>query len=78
MNKQRTVRLFVGVSWLVTLVMVIAFNAINLIEAYGSGAPYYSRTTNMDKWTNPLPVLGAVDAVTIGLTVVYFRWMRRK
>lgn len=48
----------------VLLAMVAAFNVLNLSEAYGSGPPYYSRTTNMDKWVNPVPVLAAVDAFT--------------
>jgi hypothetical protein len=40
------------VSCLVLLALfagVVALNTINLLEAYGSGEPYYSRTTNMDK-----------------------------
>ncbi len=36
-------------------------NAISLLDAYGSGAPYYGRTTNMDKWENPLPWLAVID-----------------
>lgn len=31
-------------------------------EAYGSGPPYYGRTTNLDKWTNPWPGVLAIDA----------------
>ncbi|MBB6051790.1 hypothetical protein HNQ39_003600 [Armatimonas rosea] len=26
-------------------------------EAYGSGPPYYNRTVNMDKWSDPTPQL---------------------
>ncbi|RKP50746.1 hypothetical protein [Trinickia fusca] len=78
MNKQHIRHVLSGASLLVILAMVVAFNAINLIEAYGSGAPYYSRTTNMDKWTNPLPILGAVDAVTVVLIACYFRWAKRR
>jgi len=36
--------------------------------AYGSGPPFYGRTTNMDKWEDPLPVLLAVDVV-VGIVV---------
>jgi hypothetical protein len=53
--------LLVGVAWL---------NFINLAEAYGSGPPYYGRTTNMDKWSDPLPVLLLIDAVTVLLVGV--------
>lgn len=34
-----------------------------LEEAYGSGPPYYGRTTNMDKWTSPVGALITIDAV---------------
>lgn len=48
-----------------TLVLVAAalasYEAIS--EAYGAGPPYYSRTTNMDKWSNPLPELLVGDGV---------------
>lgn len=78
MNKSRTVRVLLGLSLTVVIVLVVAFNTTNLIEAYGSGAPYYSRTTNMDKWTNPLPILGAVDAVTVAVIACYLRWAKRR
>jgi hypothetical protein len=51
--------LLAGVAWL---------NFVNLAEAYGSGPPYYGRTTNMDKWSDPVPVLLLID--TIALTLV--------
>jgi len=47
------------------LVTTGAINLSNLVEAYGSDAPYYSRSANMDKWTDPLPMLGAVDTVVL-------------
>ncbi|NML29675.1 hypothetical protein HHL14_02355 [Paraburkholderia sp. G-4-1-8] len=56
---------------------VIVFNAINLNEAYGRGEPYYSRTTNMDKWSDPLPILAAVDgAAVILIAGGVFLWRR--
>ncbi|WP_042339225.1 hypothetical protein [Paraburkholderia ferrariae] len=51
---------------------VMAFNTINLLEAYGSGEPYYSRTTNIDKWSNPLPVLAVVDGIAVLIGVACF------
>ena len=50
----------------VTVVLVVA-SCRALIEAYGPGPPYFGRTTNMDKWSDPLPVLILVDG--IGLLV---------
>ena len=55
------------------VVGVLWFNYINLIEAFGAGPPYYSRTTNMDKWENPIPVLVGVDAAVGLLLFVLFR-----
>ena len=52
-----------GLLLAITVLAAIAFNASNLIEAYGSGPPYYSRTMNMDKWESPLPILSSVDVL---------------
>ena len=41
------------------------FTLAHLLEAFGSGPPYYGRTTNMDKWQNPVPLLISVDAVVL-------------
>ncbi|WP_427026267.1 hypothetical protein ACP4J4_19245 (plasmid) [Aureimonas ureilytica] len=50
----------------VALLFVVAWlNAATLIDAYGSGAPHYGRTTNMDKWVDPLPWLLPLDLVAI-------------
>lgn len=41
------------------------FTATNVTEAFGAGSPYYSRTTNMDKWEDPVPMLVVVDVVAL-------------
>lgn len=56
----------------VLLALVFVFNILNLNEAYGSGPPYYSRTTNMDKWSDPLPLLALVDVITISTVTACF------
>lgn len=48
---------------MLVLVMAAFVNYEVISEAYGAGPPYYSRTTNMDKWNNPLPELLVGDAV---------------
>jgi hypothetical protein len=58
----------------VLLLIGIWINFEVLVDAYGSGPPYYSRSVNMDKWTNPLPYLIPVDALLIGLVVVALRF----
>jgi len=67
----------VGVVLLAFVVAVAALNVINLNEAYGSGEPYYSRTTNMDKWTDPLPVLATVDGAAVLIVVAGLVLWRR-
>ncbi len=44
-----------------------------LSEAYGSGPPYYGRTTNMDKWSSPLPLLAVADTVVVALLALLLR-----
>jgi hypothetical protein len=46
------------------------FTLTHLLEAFGSGPPYYSRTTNMDKWQSPVPLLVGVDAAVLIAVVV--------
>ncbi|WP_244827902.1 hypothetical protein [Caballeronia sp. TF1N1] len=57
--------------------LVGAFNALNLYEAFGSGPPYYSLTTNMDKWSSPVPMLALVDAVAIAITAIVLLLLKR-
>ena len=58
------------VSWL-------SYDSLN--DAFGSGPPYYSRTTNMDKWSNPVPGLLMLDglALLIGAAAVQLYRRRR-
>lgn len=41
----------------------------SLSEAYGAGPPYYGRTTNLDKWVNPFPLLLGVDGPLLVLAL---------
>lgn len=44
-----------------------------LSESYGSGPPYFGRTQNMDKWSDPIPVLVAVDLVCVAAATLLWR-----
>jgi len=77
MQGRRIARFLVHAALLVLILAVAAFNVMNLMEAYGGGPPYYARSTNMDKWTNPLPLLGVVDAMTIVVATVLL-WLSRR
>ncbi|EDT38101.1 conserved hypothetical protein [Burkholderia ambifaria MEX-5] len=67
----------ISAALLMSILFVVAFNAINLNEAYGDGPPYYSRTTNMDKWTSPLPFLCVIDGAMLVAIGAYCLWIRR-
>jgi hypothetical protein len=73
----RTFRFLTGLALVVMLLLVVAVNWVDLSEAYGDGPPYYSRTVNMDKWENPLPVLLAVDIAAFVIITGFAVYMRR-
>lgn len=49
------------------MVVCVYINYINLIEAFGSGPPYFNRTVNMDKWSDPIPFLVVLDSTVIAI-----------
>ena len=55
------------------VIAVVWLNYTNLNEAFGSGPPYYARTTNMDKWTNPILKLAVIDVIAALFLVILFR-----
>lgn len=62
----------------VALFLVVAWINVNVLtEAYGAGPPYYSLTTNMDKWTNPFPYLIVLDIVFLGIAALAIRFAIR-
>ncbi|PMS12739.1 hypothetical protein FNF07_28540 [Trinickia caryophylli] len=62
---------------LLILGVVGVWNVLTLHEAFGSGSPYYSRKTNMDKWTDPRPTLLVVDIGVLALVGAGMYWVRR-
>jgi hypothetical protein len=60
--------MFVPAALLLAGAAFVSYEA--LVEAYGSGAPYYSRTTNMDKWRNPLPEIVFADLLVAAVAGV--------
>ncbi|MDR5757079.1 hypothetical protein [Caballeronia sp. LZ035] len=57
--------------------LLVAWNALNLNEAYGDGPPYYARTTNMDLWFDPVPILALVDGIAALIIGGILYMMRR-
>jgi hypothetical protein len=57
------------------IVAILAWLHYDMLwEAYGSGPPYYGRTTNMDKWSSPWPVLLVADGICAAALFVLSRW----
>lgn len=69
--------LLFGICFLL-IIFVAYVNIDAIVGAFGDGPPYYGRTTNMDKWQNPLPKLFVIDAITITLVFLVMRWIRRQ
>ena len=67
--------------WLLAVLALTAaawFTSTNTIEAYGAGPPYYSRTTNVDKWESPVGAIVAVDVVALVVVAVVLVPVRRR
>ena len=67
--------------WVSTIAIVVFcayVNFTNLIETYGSGPPYYNRTTNMDKWQSPVLYLVLINAVSLVAIYVIYRFTLSK
>ena len=47
--------------FVVTYMVVGWINYTAIVEAYGSGPPYFNLTTNMDKWESPILMLAIID-----------------
>jgi hypothetical protein len=61
------------------LILFIGYmNVDSLIGAFGNGPPYYGRTTNMDKWENPLPTLIAIDIAALLFIYLIGKWAIRQ
>lgn len=53
---------------------VVFVNIDAIVGGYGDGPPYYGRTTNMDKWESPVPMLFLLDTVSIAILFILGRW----
>jgi hypothetical protein len=46
-----------------------------LVDAYGANPPYYSRSTNMDKWTSPWPpILFVIGSCIVVVAITFWIW----
>lgn len=72
-----SVRVLASAIAMVLALFCIWQSAAVLSEAFGSGPPYYGRTTNMDKWQNPLPLLIPLDLLGAAAAFALVRIARR-
>ncbi len=68
----KNIVLFLGLA--VLLIAGIYVNYINIVEAYGSGPPYYGQTTNMDKWESPVLFLVLFNGVLVSIAFLIVRF----
>ena len=62
---KRYIFFFVSIFYTAIILAVLYINFDTVIGAFGDGPPYYGRTTNMDKWENPIPLLLLIDVITL-------------
>jgi multisubunit Na+/H+ antiporter MnhC subunit len=75
-NKRLSIWALLGLG-LAILAAAAYVNYVNLAEAFGPGPPHFGRTTNMDKWANPIPFLLVIDAAAVAALVVLGALLRR-
>ena len=67
--------------WIVGAVVVLLAAVANytiVTEFYGSGPPYYGRTKNLDKWSNPLPILGFINGGAAALCLLVVKVSKQR
>lgn len=74
MTASRIIAIILLIGVTVLLGFAIYVNIDNIAGAFGDGPPYYGRTTNMDKWGNPIPFLVIFDFVVAGVSYFIIRW----
>lgn len=73
--KPDALRVFVSLLGILLLGLILYINVTTLWESYGNVPPYYGRSTNMDKWSNPWPGLVIIDALAVLLYLGIRRWL---
>ena len=66
--------------WALGLIILVADAVViyfNVMEYFGSGPPYYDRTTNMDKWENPALMLLGLAAFGLAAAFGCWYWGRK-
>ena len=58
----------------VWFIFVVYVNVDTIVGSYGDGPPYYGRTTNMDKWEDPISALALLNLVSIAAISIIWRW----
>lgn len=54
----------------VTVIGLVYVNVSVYLEFFSNGPPYYGREENMDKWSDPRPLLIATDTFLFGIAAI--------
>jgi hypothetical protein len=71
-NKKLCALFLIAVASITAAVVYVNYQALS--EAFGVGAPYYSKTVNMDKWEDPTKFLVVLDVAAL---IVNFFLLKR-
>ena len=74
MTATKAIAMIVLLGVVALLGFTLYVNIDNIAGAFGDGPPYYGRTTNMDKWANPIPFLAVFDGIVLLESFIVIRW----
>ena len=60
-------RVILAATIAVLVILCLYIDYMTVVEFYGDGPPYYGRTTNMDKWHDPLPLLAFANLIVLAV-----------
>jgi hypothetical protein len=74
---QQVLFMFSRLAAFIIMAFCIWETVTTLVEAFGGGPPFYGRTTNMDKWVNPIPALLLINAIGLIIAFALLKLVRK-
>ncbi|HKO47313.1 MAG TPA: hypothetical protein VJV79_06300 [Polyangiaceae bacterium] len=75
---RRPLSLFAALSIIAVLAVCALHTHATYLEYYGDGPPYYGRTTNMDKWQDPMLELVVTNTIGLACLASAAYWTHRR